>query len=76
MDITTNSLLVVCDTKFNMCEQFFNTSCHIYKKASFITPSWIKQLGWYGIHIILHFTSHTMEIYDMEFEYYHKIRKY
>jgi hypothetical protein len=55
------------------CEQFFDT-CHFYKKKSFITHSQIKQLGLNEIHITLHFTCHTMKIYDIELKKNHKIR--
>jgi hypothetical protein len=29
----------------------------------------------FNVHIALHITCHIMEIYDMCFQYYHKVRK-
>jgi outer membrane phospholipase A len=40
-----------------------------------MTPNLAKWPGWRDIHIHFHFTHHMMEIYDMEFQYYHKIKK-
>jgi hypothetical protein len=69
-DIATHMRLIFSWT----CGKCFFDTCHFYKISSFITFSQVKWLSWDGIHITLHFTCHTMKIYEIKSQHSHKIR--